>query len=118
MFSGSISQPWAFGDTLVINRTTPFTYNPGAGNLLLDVVANGTNDAGGIIYFDTNGYNVGSFNGNTFLGRVYTSGNVNSGYRLVTGFSYGATIPEPGSLALFGSGAIGLMAVLRRKLNM
>jgi hypothetical protein len=25
---------------------------------------------------------------------------------------------EPGSLALFGSGVIGLMAMLRRKLNM
>jgi hypothetical protein len=119
VFSGSISQPWAFGDTLTINLTTPFTYNPGAGNLLMDVVVSGSGDAGGPIYFDTNGYNGGSFNGNTFLGRVYGAGVVNSGYGLVTGFSTGvSTVPEPGSLALFGSGVIGLMAVVRRKINL
>jgi hypothetical protein len=27
VFSGSLSQPWAFGDTLTINFTTPFSYN-------------------------------------------------------------------------------------------
>jgi hypothetical protein len=116
VFSGSISQPWAFGNTLTINLTTPFTYNPGAGNLLMDVVATGTNDAGGVIYFDTNGYNGGGFNGNTFLGRVYNGGTVNSGYGLVTGFSTGvSTVPEPGSLALLGSGVLGLAGVLRHK---
>lgn len=126
VFSGNLTQPWAFGDTLVINLTTPFTYNPGSGNLLMDIVVSGASDAGGEIFFDTNGYNNGGFNGNTFMGRVYCPGGVdcggvgtvNNGYGLVTGFSYGATTPEPGSLALFGSGVIGLTAVLRRKLNM
>ena len=119
VFSGSISQAWAFGDTLTITLSTPFTYNPGAGNLLMDVVATGTNNAGGTIYFDTNGYNGGTRDGNTFLGRVYNGGSIDSGYGLVTGFSTGvSTDPEPGSLALFGSGVIGLMAVVRRKLNM
>jgi hypothetical protein len=126
VFSGNLFQPWAFGDTLVINLSTPFTYNPGNGNLLMDVVVSGATDAGGVIYFDTNGYNNGMFNGNTFLGRVYCPGGtncggfgtVNSGYGLVTGFSFGTTTPEPGSLALFGSGVVGLMAMLRRKLNM
>jgi hypothetical protein len=63
-------------------------------------------------------------NGNTFLGRVYCPGGVNcggvgtvdSGYGLVTGFSFGSTTPEPSSIALFGSGILGLAGVLRRKL--
>jgi hypothetical protein len=105
VFSGNLFQPWAFGDTLVINLSTPFTSNPGNGNLLMDVVVSGATDAGGVIFFDTNGYNNGGFNGNTFLGRVYCPGGiqlrwygtVNSGYGLVTAFR---TAPEPGSLAL------------------
>src|SRR5450755_247736 len=28
VFSGDLSQPWTFGNTLVINLQTPFTYNP------------------------------------------------------------------------------------------
>ena len=35
VFSGNLSQPWAFGDTLHINLTTPFAYNPADGNLLM-----------------------------------------------------------------------------------
>jgi len=127
VFSGNLFQPWAFGDTLVINLTTPFTYNPGSGNLLMDILVSGASAPGGLIFFDTNGYNNGGFNGNTFMGRVYCPGGVNcggvgtvnNGYGLVTGFSYTtSTTPEPGSLALFGSGVIGLTAVLRRKFNM
>ena len=57
----------------------------------MDVMATGTGDAGGTIYFDTNGYNSGNLNGNTFLGRVYTTGNVNNGYGLVTGFVTGTS---------------------------
>jgi hypothetical protein len=60
VFNGSLSQPWAFGDTPTISFTTPFTYNPADGNLLLDVVAN---TSGGGIYFGTNGYN-GDIRGN------------------------------------------------------
>jgi hypothetical protein len=56
VFSGNLSQPWAFGDTLTINFSTPFTYNPAAGNLLMDVNVSGATDSGGIIYFDSNGY--------------------------------------------------------------
>ncbi len=72
VFSGSIFQAWAFGDVLHITLSTPFTYNPADGNLLMDVVVTGSGDANGPIYFDTNGYDNGNFDGNTYLGRVYT----------------------------------------------
>jgi hypothetical protein len=68
VFSGDIGQPWAFGDTLTINFSTPFTYNPANGNLLMDVLM--TNLTVGDTFFDTNGYNGGLLNGDTIMGRV------------------------------------------------
>jgi hypothetical protein len=127
VFSGNLAQPWAFGDTLVINLTTPFTYNPGSGNLLMDIVVSNASAPGGVIFFDTNGYNGGGYNGNTFMGRAYCPGGLNcggvgsvdSGYGLVTGFSFGnSTTPEPSSLLLLGSGVLGLAGMLRRKINL
>ena len=66
VFSGNLTQPWAFGDTLHISLTTPFLYDPSMGNLLMNVVVSGASAPGGSIYFDTNGYNGGSFNANTY----------------------------------------------------
>jgi hypothetical protein len=124
VFNGDLAQAWAFGNTLKIVFTTPFTYNPLNGNLLLDVVASGTTAPGGDIFFDTNGYNGGGFNGNTFLGRVYCSGcgggtgNVNNGYGLVTGFDAGSSgVPEPATEALFGLGIAVFGLVARRRLS-
>lgn len=111
VFSGSLAQAWAFGDTLTILFSTPFTYTPGPGaNLLLDVLATGTGDAGGAIFFDTNGF----LTPNTFFGRVYLDGLVDSGYGLVTGFETSAT-PEPSTFAILGAGLTALAAVRLRK---
>lgn len=94
VFSGNLYRPWIFGDTLTIYFSAPFTYNPADGNLLLNVLAIGTSDAGGEIFFNTNGHNNGGENGNTIFGRDFcpggtncgASGTVNNGYGLETGF--------------------------------
>jgi hypothetical protein len=117
VFSGDLFQPWVFGDTLHIVLSTPFTYNPGDGNLLMDVKVSGADDLDGSIYFDANGFNSGGFNGNRIMGRVYTTGGsevVDSGYGLVTGFSTGAAVPEPSTLLFLASGLVGV-AVWRPK---
>jgi hypothetical protein len=121
VFTGDLSQSWAFGDTLQIPLSTPFTYDPLYGNLLMDVVASGTFTALNV-FFDTNGFNGGDLNGNEYLGRVFMQSGVppvptvNSGYGLVTGFNSGTSVPEPSSVALFGLG-VAVFGLARRRLS-
>lgn len=116
VFSGNLSQPWTFGNTLVINLSTPFTYDPSLGNLLMDVFATSTTAAGGQIFFDTNGVPTP----NTVMGRVYIRSDANhtitvdNGYGLVTEFSTGPqSVAEPATMMLFGFGLVGLAGVRR-----
>jgi hypothetical protein len=116
VFSGSIAQSWAFGDTLTITFSTPFSYNPGSGNLLLDVVGSGTLGTG--LYFDVNSSD------SNVLGRVYctggdacgNAGSTQANYGLVTGFITGAAgTPEPGTIGLAALGLISTLALRRRR---
>lgn len=115
VFSGSIAQPWTFGDTLTITLSTPFSYNPADGNLLMDVVGSGVSIPGGPTYFDVNSTD-------STVGRVYCSGgiacstgSVENNYGLVTDFvSSTSPVPEPSSIPLAAAFA-GLMVAIRRR---
>ena len=105
VFSGSLAQPWAFGNTLDIAFSTPFTYTPGQGaNLLMDITVTGLDPSQtGLLFFDTNGYEVA----NNIFGLTDTGPHGSygyAGYGLITGFE----TPEPTTRVLFGIGLLAL----------
>jgi hypothetical protein len=111
--TGPAGGPKAFD--IVINLTTPFLYNPGSGNLLLEVQNFG---GGTTTFFDaqiTSGDSVSrvftlDVNGaNDAIGNTDTLG-------LVTEFlTAQIAVPEPSSIILFGSAALMFAAMRRRK---
>lgn len=53
----------------------------------------------------------------TDLATLYSEGQSATGVKIETGSITPTPVPEPGSLALFGSGLLGIASFLRRKIN-
>jgi hypothetical protein len=98
------------GSIFTVTGSTPFLYNPGAGNLLLDVQYSST-DAPSRAFFDVD------LSGSGVVGRAYgDSPNGSDHNGLVTQFDAAVvSAPEPGSLTLVASGLAGLFGVARRR---
>ena len=109
VFNGSL--PALAGGRLDITLSSAFTYDPGAGNLLMEAFAPAAFSASPLFLDTRNGTAGGVFS------RVYsTDGTTFSANRgLVTGFTSAGAVPEPQSWALLvaGFGLVG--AVLRRR---
>jgi hypothetical protein len=97
--------------SLVFNFTTPFAYDPGAGNLLFDLLISNQNADEG---FSRSGPG-------PILSRAYNTAGFGDGadgvgLRTLIGYQPAATTPEPGTILMMGTGILGLAATLRRRL--
>jgi hypothetical protein len=72
----------------------------------------GTNQAWDFAYQDASGNNAYNFSGSS-TGPWYTATQTLSGFRI----DAGSSVPEPNSLVLFGSGLLGVAALVRRRLK-
>ena len=105
-----------YGPVLTLSGFSPFTYNPGQGDLILEIiVSNQDNVPNG----SGNGYNEADYTGVDTV-RDYCFLGANTGCTgaalgaLVTTFNSTST-PEPGTLVMFGSGLLCLAGIARRK---
>ncbi len=105
-----------FNPVCSINLSTSFTYDPSMGDLLLEIIAtdqanvpNGTGN--GYIEADENGLVIGR---NYCLGGSDCQFGTVDGIGLVTTFGTNQQTPEPGTLALLGTGILGIVSLRKR----
>jgi hypothetical protein len=111
-FSGTLpAYPAVAGDLLTFTLATPFVFNPGTGNLLLDVQISGVTNDSTANYAAQNG-DFGTDSSRMVNGSAVST----SEWGLVTTFGTQA-VPEPGSLCLclVGMATAGGMAWRRRR---
>ncbi|HEY2156646.1 MAG TPA: PEP-CTERM sorting domain-containing protein [Isosphaeraceae bacterium] len=111
-FSGTLpAYPAAVGNRLTFTLATPFLFDPGAGNLLLDVQISGVTNNSSAPYVAQDG-DFGTQSSRMVNGNATST----SSWGLVTTFGT-AAVPEPGSLGLclFGVATAGGMAWRRRR---
>lgn len=116
VFSGSqtFTTTPTVGDFDLVFNITPFTYNPGSGNLLLDVFINSS--SGPNIFFiagtdDPRSSRVFNLGGSG----VPTVDNISLRTQITFTPGGGAPIPEPVSLLLLGTGLAGVGAAVRKR---
>jgi len=110
IFSGSL--PALIAGVMTLSGGGPFNYNPGAGNLLMDVTISGGADPNPALFLDARN---GTASG-IFSRQMNGTGASNDGWGLVTRFN-GTAVPEPSSVLLFGSLLTGVLLGLKKKLN-
>jgi hypothetical protein len=114
-YTGPTAGPKAFD--IVFNFSTPYTYHPSDGDLVVDLIINSTD--GIPVFIDADQSSATHLvQAEYFGGAAATAGLGNSNVDvldfLTTSPSTGPSVPEPSSFSLIGVGILGLVRTVRR----